>query len=357
MAEMIFKGVGGLFQLASKIGRGSSKKNKNKTDTTETTETKDKVNNLSDKSNVSDSKSVSVYGENDSPSKKSGGIKGFFGLGSKSSKDSTGDTGGTGSANSSIDSKPDSNTASVYDTNDSPYKKPGGIRGFFGLGSKSSKDSTSDKSEEKSNEDSKPYEPQVMPGGMPCKFELLMEFFSTFLFTFIIYFCVFAFVPYEGLIAKILEFIRKITKKFTDFLYSLVPKSVKKAFSKLFPKSIVKFFKVTLPNLISKKKDEITTPLKEKLQKIKDDVDEKINKERKNSKKNKNFLSDLSSYYNEQYLIVKSKVKEIWEKFKDKIIPALIISLIYYVIWLVFFKIIPVVLKYLINVAQQFKQP
>ena len=111
-----------------------------------------------------------------------------------------------------------------------------------------------------------------------------------------------------------------------------------------------------MPKLISKKKDEITTPLKEKLQKIKEDVDKKINKERKKLKKNKDFLSELSLYYNEQYLIAKSKITTIWEKFKDKIVPALIISLIYYVTWLVFFKIIPVVLKYLINVAQQFKQ-
>jgi hypothetical protein len=145
-------------------------------------------------------------------------------------------------------------------------------------------------------------------------------------------------------------------KKFTDFLYSLVPKSVKKAFSKLFPKSIVKIFKETLPNLISKKKDEITTPLKEKLQKIKDDADKKINKERKKLKKNKDFFSELSLYWNEKYLITKSKVKEIWEKFKDKIIPALVISFIYYIIWLIFLKLIPTVLKYLINVAQQFKQ-
>jgi hypothetical protein len=192
-------------------------------------------------------------------------------------------------------------------------------------------------------------------GGMPCKFELLMEFFSTFLFTFIIYFCVFAFIPYEGLIAKILEFIRKIMTKFTDFLYKLIPKPVKKAFSRLFPKSVVKFFKETLPNLISKKKDEIQTPLKEKLQKIKDDVDKKINKQRKKSKKNKNFLSELSAYYEEQYLIAKSKISSIWEKFKDKIIPALIISFIYYVIWYIFFKVIPIILKYLINIALQFK--
>ena len=60
---------------------------------------------------------------------------------------------------------------------------------------------------------------QMLSGGMPCKFELTMEFFCCFFFTFIIYFIVFAFVPYDGFITKILEFIRDITKKFTDFLY------------------------------------------------------------------------------------------------------------------------------------------
>jgi hypothetical protein len=198
---------------------------------------------------------------------------------------------------------------------------------------------------------------QMLSGGMPCKFELTMEFFCCFFFTFIIYFLVFAFVPYDGLITKILEFIRDVAKKFTDFLYTLIPNPVKKAASRLFPKFVVKFFRETLPNLLSKKSEELMTPLKKKLQKIKDETDKRINGERKRVGKNKDFISQIMLYYNEQYLIIKAKLTVLWEKFKDKIIPALIISFIYYIIWLIFFKIIPVIFKYLINVAQQFKQP
>ena len=197
----------------------------------------------------------------------------------------------------------------------------------------------------------------MMSGGMPCKFELMMEFFSSFLFTFIIYFCVFAFVPYDDIIMKILKFIGDVTKKFMDFLYTLVPKPVKKAASKLFPSFIVKFFKETLPNLLIKKKDELMTPLKEKLQKIKDDTEKKLTSEKKKANNNKNFLSQMALYFNEKYLLIKAKLTALWEKFKDKIVPALVISFIYYIIWLIFLKLIPTILKYLINVAQQFKQP
>jgi len=198
---------------------------------------------------------------------------------------------------------------------------------------------------------------QMLSGGMPCKFELTMEFVCSFVFTFIIYFIVFAFVPYDGFITKILEFIRDVTKKFIDFLYTLIPEPVKKAASRLFPKFIVKFFKETLPNLLNKKSEELMTPLKKKLQKIKDDTDKRINGERKKLGKNKDFISEMILYYNEQYLIIKGKLIALWEKFKDKIVPALIMSFIYYVIWFTFFKLIPTILKYLINVTQEFKQP
>lgn len=197
----------------------------------------------------------------------------------------------------------------------------------------------------------------AVPGGMPCKFQLIMEFFCSFLFTFIIYFCVFAFFPYDGIIKKILEFIQSTTKKFMDFLNNLVPKSVKKNSSKLFPKFIEKFFKETLPKMLKEKKEELTTPLKEKLEQIKKDTEEKLNKENKKLNKNDNFLSRTNLYFNETFLKIKAKLSEIWEKFKDKIIPALIISFVYFIIWLIFFKVIPLILKYLISVAQQFKQP
>ena len=196
----------------------------------------------------------------------------------------------------------------------------------------------------------------AVPGGMPCKFQLIMEFFCSFLFTFIIYFCVFSFFPYDGIIKKILEFIQNTTKKFMDFLNSLVPKSVKNNSSRLFPSFIEKFFKETLPKMLKAKKEELTTPLKEKLEQIKKDTDEKLNKENKKLNKNDNFLSRTNLYFNETFLKIKAKLSEIWEKFKDKIIPALIISFVYFIIWLIFFKVIPPILKYLISVAQQFKQ-
>lgn len=195
-----------------------------------------------------------------------------------------------------------------------------------------------------------------MPG-MPCKFQLVMEFVCSFLFTFIIYFCVFAFFPYDGIIKKILEFIQNTIKKFMDFLNSLIPNSVKKNTSKLFPKFIEKFIKETLPKMLKEKKEELTTPLKKKLEQIKKDTEEKLNIENKKLNKNDNFLSRTNLYFNETWLKIKAKLSEIWEKFKDKIIPALIISFVYYIIWLIFFKVIPTILKYLISVAQQFKQP
>ena len=197
----------------------------------------------------------------------------------------------------------------------------------------------------------------LLSGGMPCKFELPMEFICTFLFTFIIYFCVFAFIPYNGIIEKILGYIKKITDTFIKFLYTLIPSPVKKAASKIFPSFITKFFKETLPKLIKRKKEEVTTTLQKKLQKIKEETEKKINAKKKSMKNNKDFISKTNLYLNEQYLKIKEKILTLWEKFKDKILPAIIISVIYYVIWLVFFKLIPTILKYLINVAQQFKQP
>ena len=201
----------------------------------------------------------------------------------------------------------------------------------------------------------KPSLSNMVSGGMPCKFQLLMEFFCSFLFTFIIYFCVFAFFPYDGIIKKILEFIQETTKKFMDFLYKLVPGPVKKNASKIFPSFIVKFFKETLPKMLKEKKEEIMTPLKEKLEQIKKETQSKIDVENKKNGENSGVLSDTRMYFNEKFVNTKAKFSEIWEKFKDKIIPALIISFIYYIIWLIFFKLIPIILKYLINVAQQFK--
>ena len=192
-------------------------------------------------------------------------------------------------------------------------------------------------------------------GGIPCKFELTMEFVCYFIFTFIIYFCVFAFFPYDGIITKVVNFIEKVFKKTIDFFYGLVPKPVKKRASKLFPSFIVKFFKETLPNALRERKDEEVSSLKKRLDEIKNETDKKINKNKK--KANKEGGGGVALYFNEQYLKITQKLKILWEKFKDKIIPAIIVSFIYYVIWFIFFKVIPPIFKYFISMAQQFSHP
>ena len=195
----------------------------------------------------------------------------------------------------------------------------------------------------------------MMSGGMPCKFELTMEFVCYFVFTFIIYFCVFAFIPYDELVEKIFKFIEKITKKFMKFLSNLIPDSVKKRVSSLFPKFIVNFFKKTIPALIKEKTEEITTPLKQKLEEIKKEANKKLNKEKSDSGNKKGIVSQTQLYLNEQYIKITTEIKILWNKFNDKILPAIVISFIYYVIWLFFFKFIPTILKYLINIALNFK--
>ncbi len=193
-------------------------------------------------------------------------------------------------------------------------------------------------------------------GGIPCKFELTMEFVCYFIFTFIIYFCVFAFFPYDGIIAKVVNFIETVFKKTIDFFYGLVPKPVKKRASKLFPSFIVKFFKETLPNALRERKDEEVSSLKKRLDEIKNETDKKINKNKKKANKNGGG-GGITLYFNEQYLKITQKLKILWEKFKDKIIPAIIVSFIYYVIWFIFFKVIPPIFKYFISMAQQFSRP
>ena len=139
------------------------------------------------------------------------------------------------------------------------------------------------------------------------------------------------------------------------FLNSLIPDSVKKRASSLFPKFIVDFFKKTIPALIKEKKEEITTPLKEKLEKIKKEADKRLDKQKDSSSGKKDIISETKRYLNEQYIKITTQIKILWNKFNDKILPAIIISFIYYIIWLFFFKFIPTVLKYLINIALNFK--
>ena len=98
-----------------------------------------------------------------------------------------------------------------------------------------------------------------------------------------------------------------------------------------------------------------SSSLKKRLDKINSDIDKKINKNKK--KASKDGGGGVSLYFNEQYLKITQRLKILWEKFKDKIIPAIIVSFIYYVIWFIFFKVIPPIFKYFISMAQQFSHP
>ena len=68
-----------------------------------------------------------------------------------------------------------------------------------------------------------------------------------------------------------------------------------------------------------------------------------------------NIISKIQSFLYEQYVIIIKKIKILWQKFNDKILPSIIISIIYYIVWLFFFKFLPTVFKYLINIALNFK--
>lgn len=198
---------------------------------------------------------------------------------------------------------------------------------------------------------------QLLSGGIPCKFELPMEFVCKLLFTFIIYFCVFAFIPYNGIVSKIVGYITKITNDFMKFLKTLIPSPVKKAASKIFPSFIVKYFTESIPKMIEREKEKLMTPLEVKLKKIKDEKDKRLKTQQKTLESNNSYTAKMTVYYNKQYINIKAKLISAWETFKDKIIPAIIISFIYYFIWFIFFKIIPAIFKYMFAVLQQFKQP
>ena len=198
---------------------------------------------------------------------------------------------------------------------------------------------------------------KILSGGMPCKFELPMEFFTLFLFTFIIYFCVFAFIPYNGIVEKILGYIKTITDKFFKFLKTLIPSPVKKAASKIFPSFIVKYFTESIPQMIEREKEKLMTSLEVKLKHLKEETDKKLKNQKKMLENDNSYITKMKVYFNEKYIYIKAKLMYAWETFKDKILPAIIVSFIYYFIWVLFFKIIPAIFKYLLSVAQQFKQP
>ena len=190
---------------------------------------------------------------------------------------------------------------------------------------------------------------------MPCSFELKMEFICYFIFTFIIYFCVFYFIPYEDVVDKIFGYLKNIYDKFLNFIKKLIPDSFKKKVSSIFPTFIVTFFTKTIPKLLKAKIKETNKSLKEKLEKIKKETERKLKKHKKGQKDKKNFITKTQNYLYEQYVKITQNIKILWQKFKDKILPCIIISLIYFVIWLIFFRVIPTILKYLLAVATNFK--
>jgi hypothetical protein len=192
-----------------------------------------------------------------------------------------------------------------------------------------------------------------MGGGMPCEYELPMEFFILFVGTFLIYFIVFGFIPYEDILNKIVNVIMPIPKKIYSWATGLIPSSIKNRASKSTPSFVSKFFNTTLPNMIEAEKRKLLTPLQVKLQKLKDVESKKLQDKKDASGGDSSSLQNkLNTYYSN----AKIKLLSMWETFRDKIIPAVIISLIYYVIWYLSFVIIPQILKYCINMAMQFKK-
>jgi hypothetical protein len=189
-------------------------------------------------------------------------------------------------------------------------------------------------------------------GGMPCEYELPMEFFTLFVVTFLIYFFVFGFIPYEDILNKIMNFIIPIPKKIYSWATGLIPDSIKNRASKSTPSFVSKFFNTTLPNMIEAEKRKLLTPLQVKLQKLKD-VENKKLQDKQNA--SGNDPSSIQNKLNTYYTNSKIQLLSMWETFRDKIIPAVIISFIYYVIWYIIFIIIPQILKYCINMAMKFK--
>jgi hypothetical protein len=189
--------------------------------------------------------------------------------------------------------------------------------------------------------------------GMPCEYELPMEFFTIFVGTFIIYFIVFGFIPYEDIVNTIINFIMPIPKKIYAWATGLIPSSIKDRVAKSSPSFISKFFNTTLPNMIEAEKRKLLTPLQVKLQKLKDVENKKLqDKQNASGGDSSSIQNKLNTYYTN----AKIKLLSMWETFRDKIIPAIVISFIYYVIWYISFVIIPQILKYCINMAMQFKK-
>ena len=180
----------------------------------------------------------------------------------------------------------------------------------------------------------------MMAGGIPCGYELPMEFAVGFLFTFLIYFLVFGFVPYQNIVSVMTKYIIGFPEKMYNTFLGKMPSSVRNAKSGSIFSQFNKLITKTIPDMITKEKNKMLTPLQQKLQKLKD-------------KENSN--SQNSNPVNQYIVKVRIQVMTIWQKLIHNIIPAIFVSIIYYIVWYIIFKIIPGVMKYGINMAMSLK--
>ena len=180
----------------------------------------------------------------------------------------------------------------------------------------------------------------MMAGGIPCGYELPMEFAVGFLFTFLIYFLVFGLVPYQNIVSTMTKYIIGLPEKTYNTFLGKMPSSVRNAKSGSIFSQFNTLITKTIPDMITKEKNKMLTPLQQKLQKLKD-------------KENSN--SQNSNPVNQYIVKVRIQVMTIWQKLIHNIIPAIFVSIIYYVIWYIIFKIIPGVMKYGINMAMSLK--
>jgi hypothetical protein len=82
--------------------------------------------------------------------------------------------------------------------------------------------------------------------------------------------------------------------------------------------------------MIEKEKNKLMTPLQKKLEVLK-------------KKENSQNKSGSPNFFTEYMTKVKTQGMAIFEKFKHNIIPAIFISIIYYISWYVIFKIIHII--------------
>lgn len=181
----------------------------------------------------------------------------------------------------------------------------------------------------------------MMSGGMPCQYELPMEFFVGFIFTFLIYLIVFGLIPYEEILSKMTKYLIELPEKTYNSFLGKMPSSVRNAKSGSIFSQFNKLISETIPKLIEKEKTKLMTPLQKKLKVLND-------KEKQQSQNSNPFTAYITK--------VRTQAMTIWEKLRHNIIPGILMSLIYYVVWYVIFKIIPGILKYGINMAMSFKQ-